>query len=235
MAGTPALGGSSRKNESNCSAKAKANEIRIPHRLCFVGHRTVPFYKEAFGFEGKMMAIFRLSIWNAWLMSLPFFALGVFLMVMKKDIAKRMSDMTGYSAQEKFFTVVASIAPYPFMLATVWTPFTDMLPLLGVGVALYLLGMALFAVSLKIIIQTPPDEPFSIGPYRFSRNPLYVAATIVFMGICIATANIVLAVYLAIAVLPQHFMILAEERICREKYGAAFEKNLHQVPRYLLF
>ena len=184
---------------------------------------------------GKMMAIFRLSIWNAWLMSLPFFALGVFLMVMKKDIAKRMSDMTGYSSKEKFFTVVASIAPYPFMLATVWTPFTAKLPLLVIGVALYLLGMTLFAVSLKILIKTPPDEPFSVGPYRFSRNPLYLAATIVFMGICIATANIVLAGYLAIAVLPQHFMILAEERVCREKYGAAFEKYLHQVPRYLLF
>jgi len=179
------------------------------------------------------MAIFEPGIWNAWLLSLPFFALGVFLMVMKKDVAKRMSDMTGYSAREKFFTVVASIAPYPIMLATVWTPFTGMLPLLGVGVALYFLGMALFAVSLKIVIQTPPDEPFSCGPYRFSRNPLYLAATIVFMGICIATANILLAVYLAIAVLPQHFMILAEERICREKYGMAFENYMKRVPRYL--
>ena len=154
-------------------------------------------------------------------------------MGMKKDIAKRMSDMTGYSAREKFFTVVASIASYPFMLATVWTPFTPMIPLLCIGLALYLLGMALFAASLKTVIQTPPDKLFSIGPYRFSRNPLYVAATIVFMGICVATANIVLAAYLAIAVLPQHFMILAEERICREKYGMAFESYMKRVPRYL--
>jgi protein-S-isoprenylcysteine O-methyltransferase Ste14 len=180
------------------------------------------------------MAIFEPGIWNAWLLSLPFFAIGAFLMVMKKDIAKRMSDMTGYNAKEKFFTVAASIAPYPFMLATVWTPFTAKLPLLCIGVALYLLGMALFTVSLNIVIQTPPDEPFSIGPYRFSRNPQYVAATIVFMGICMATANIVLAVYMVvIAVLPQHSMILAEERICREKYGMAFESYMKRVPRYL--
>jgi protein-S-isoprenylcysteine O-methyltransferase Ste14 len=181
------------------------------------------------------MTIFRLSIWNAWLLSLPFFALGAFLMGMRKDIARRMSDMTGYSAKEKFFTVVASTAPYPFMLTTVWTPFSARIPLLCVGVVLYLLGMALFAASLKVIVQTPPGEPFSNGPYRFSRNPLYVAATIVFMGICVATASIVLAVYLAIAALPQHLMILAEERICREKYGAVFERYLCQVPRYILF
>ena len=72
--------------------------------------------------------------------------------------------------------------------------------------------MAQFAVSLMIVIQTLPDQPFSFGPYRFSRNPLYVGSTIVFVGICLATANIVLVVYLAIAVLPQHFMILAEQK-----------------------
>jgi protein-S-isoprenylcysteine O-methyltransferase Ste14 len=177
--------------------------------------------------------MFKLSIWNAWLLSLPFFALGVFFMGMKKDIAKRMSDMTGYSAREKFLTVVASIVPYPFMLATVWTPFTAMLPLVYLGVSLYIIGMALFAASLKVIIQTPHNERFSSGSYRFSRNPLYVAATIVFIGICLSTASIVLTGYLVIAVLLQHFMILAEERICKEKYGVAFENYLKRVPRYL--
>ncbi|MEN6317687.1 MAG: methyltransferase [Syntrophaceae bacterium] len=177
--------------------------------------------------------MYKLSIWNAWLLSLPFFVLGVFFMGMKKDIAGRMSDMTGYSAREKFLTVVASLAPYPFMLATVWTPFTAMLPLVYLGVSLYIVGMALFAVSLRVIIQTPHGEPFSAGPYRLTRNPLYVAATIVFAGICFATANIVLSGYLVIAVLLQHFMILAEELACREKYGVAYESYLKRVPRYL--
>ena len=177
--------------------------------------------------------MFKLSMWNAWLLSLPFFALGVWFMGLKRDIAKRMSDMTGYSVREKLFTVEASIAPYPFMLATVWIPFTAMPSLVCIGISFYIIGMALFAVSLKVIIQTPHDEPFSSGPYRFSRNPLYVAATIVFMGICLSTANIALSVYLVITVLPQHFMILAEERICKEKYGAAFENYLKTVPRYL--
>jgi protein-S-isoprenylcysteine O-methyltransferase Ste14 len=181
-----------------------------------------------------MMAGFELGFWNAWLMTIPFLAVMICMAGRKKDTAKRLSDMTGYSGREKFFTVVASIAPYPFLLATVWTPFTSMLPLLYLGASLYLVGMALSSLSLKAVIQTPPDEPFSSGPYRFSRNPLYVAATIVFVGICLATANIVLAVYLAIAVLPQHFMILAEERICREKYGMPFESYLKRVPRYLL-
>lgn len=177
--------------------------------------------------------ISQLSSCNAWLLSLPFFALGVCFMGLKKDIAKRMSVMTGYTVREKFFTVAASLAPYPFMVATVWTPFAARLSLVCIGVSFYIIGMVLYAASLTVIVQTPHDEPFSSGPYRFSRNPLYVAATIVFLGICLSTANTMLSLYLTIAVLPQHFMILAEERICREKYGAAFEDYLKKVPRYL--
>ena len=123
------------------------------------------------------MAIFRLPIWNAWLLSVPFVALGFLFMAMKKDIAKRMSDMTGYNRKEKFFTVVASLAPYPFMIGTIWTPFTSKSLFLLIGLLFYIIGMVLFAETLRTIIRTPHDERFSAGPYRYTRNPLYVAAT----------------------------------------------------------
>jgi protein-S-isoprenylcysteine O-methyltransferase Ste14 len=60
-----------------------------------------------------------------------------------------------------------------------------------------------------------------------------VRPIIVFVGICLATPNMALVGYLTIATLLQHFMILAEERICREKYGSVFENYLRRVPRYL--
>jgi len=181
------------------------------------------------------MSIFKLSVWNAWPLSLLFAVLGIFFMGTKKDIAKRMSDMTGYTRKERVFTILASIAPYPFMIATVWTPFTKTLPLLYLGILLYIFGIVAFVVSLKVIIETPRDDLFREGPYRFTRNPLYVSATIVFLGICLATANIMLVAYLFIASLFQHLMILAEERICKDKYGVTFENYSKRVPRYLFF
>ncbi len=180
------------------------------------------------------MATFELSMWNAWLLSLPFLVLVTFPVATKKDIVKRMSDMTGYTPGEKFFTVAASLTPYPFMIATAWVPLTSYLPLLYLGLLVYIFGMGLCAASLKVIIKTPPDGLFTAGPYRFLRNPMYVSVTAVFIGICSATANMVLAGYLAIAVLLQHFMILAEERICRLKYGASFDRYVRRVPRYLI-
>lgn len=180
------------------------------------------------------MALFRLGILNAWLLSLPFFLLVTLMAGTKREAVRRMSDMAGYTAKEKIITVCASLSPYPFMIATVWAPFTSLPPLLCLGLLVYILGMALLAASINVIISTPQDKPFMAGPYRISRNPMYVSATAVFIGICLATANLVLAGYVAAMTVLQHFMILAEERICGLKYGAQFDSYRSKVPRYLL-
>lgn len=180
------------------------------------------------------MTAFKLGIGNAWLLSLPFIALVAGMAGVKKHTIKRMSDMTGYTARERFFTISASLAPYPFVIATMWVPLTSILPLLCLGLLVYLFGMALCAASLMVIIKTPPDEPFTAGPYRFSRNPMYVSATAVFIGICLATADVALAGYLVVVLVLQHYMILAEERTCRLKYGESFDRYLKRVPRYLV-
>jgi len=171
---------------------------------------------------------------NGWLLCLPLLAQMVYVVTAKKEVARRMSDMTGYTAKEKLFTVSASIAPYPFMLATAWTPFTSFLPLLWIGLLMYVFGTVLFFLTLKVIVGAEPGKLFLDGPYRVSRNPLYVAATAVFLGICTATANILLFVYLVLSVLLQHWMILAEERMCKQRFPASYERYMKEVPRYLL-
>ncbi len=180
------------------------------------------------------MAEFELGFWNAWLMSVPFLALVSCMVGRNGEVIKRMSDMTGYSGREKFFTLSASLSPYPFTLATIWAPFTSSSLLFFVGLLVYAFGMAMLAASLKTIIGTPIDKPFATGSYVFSRNPMYVGATAVLFGICLATTNFALFVYVAVATLLQHFMILAEERICKIKFGASFDRYTERVPRYLL-
>ncbi len=153
---------------------------------------------------------------------------------MHNDIFKRMADMTGYEKKEKFFTVSASILPYPFMIITIITPFTTIRPLIYIGTEIYVIGVALYLLTLKVIIKTPIGKQFTDGPYKISRNPMYVSATIIFIGICIMTANMVLFGILIIMLLFQHFMILAEERVCRLKYNVTYDNYIKKVPRYIL-
>jgi protein-S-isoprenylcysteine O-methyltransferase Ste14 len=171
---------------------------------------------------------------NAWLMGVPFLLPAFFIGAARKDIAQRMSDMTGYNTREKTFTVAASLAPYPFLIATLWIPFTSITPLLCAGIVLYCIGIAGFYAAIWVFSVTPPNMPLSRGIYRFSRNPMYVTAALVFFSMCLVTANILLLAYFIVLAVLQHVMIHAEERICRQKYGSAYQKYLDEVPRYLL-
>lgn len=181
------------------------------------------------------MPIFEASLWNAWLLYVPFLIGAICFDMQNKTIAKRMADMTGYTVKEKVFTVIASLIAYPYMALSVWTPFTTIRPFLYIGAIVYVAGITMFFSALYAIVKTPLDMPFSIGVYRISRNPLYVSAELIFFSVSLMTANIVLFIFTLIVIVSQHFMILAEERVCRLKYGSVFENYIKEVPRYIIF
>jgi protein-S-isoprenylcysteine O-methyltransferase Ste14 len=59
-----------------------------------------------------------------------------------------------------------------------------------------------------------------------------VSAAFTFLGICLVTASPVLLAILAALLLPQHFMILAEEHACERRYGDSYVQYTKRVPRY---
>jgi protein-S-isoprenylcysteine O-methyltransferase Ste14 len=177
--------------------------------------------------------LFRPGACNAWTLFVPLLVQGIYVSGFRKDVARRLADMAGYSTREKAFTVAASIAPYPFMVLTVWTPFTPVTALAGLGLGFYVTGMTGLCGALRAFTRTPPGELCSEGVYRWSRNPLYVSAALVFFGVSLATANLVLFGLLVGFLLLEHRMILAEERACREKYGARYLQYAQRVPRYI--
>jgi len=177
---------------------------------------------------------FEPGLLNAWLLCVPLLAHGIIIVALRKDVARRMSDMTGYTSRERLVTAAASLAPYPWMALTVWTPFVPGLGWLIPGAAVYAAGLCSLVATVHVFLKTPPDKPFSEGIFKVSRNPLYVSATLMFLGISILTRNAVLLGFLIVNLVLQHFMILAEERVCRQKYGDWYGRYLEKVPRYLL-
>ena len=166
-------------------------------------------------------------------MLLPMLASGVLVSARRKDVAKRLSSMTGYTGKEKLVTVTASLLPYPFMGVAIVTPLRAVGVLLFLGVLSSLIGSIGFAATLHVFANTPDEQPLQAGPFRLSRNPLYVSAALVFAGVCLATGSLLLAGILAILLMLQHFMILAEERACRSKYGEVYLSYSRKRPRYL--
>lgn len=73
------------------------------------------------------------------------------------------------------------------------------------------------------------------GPFRLSRNPMYLGLVAIAAGLTLATGVAANAwVTVAFAIWLNHAYVLPEERFLRERFGAAFDSYARRVPRWLL-
>ena len=101
------------------------------------------------------------------------------------------------------------------------------------GLAVYAVGLVLLTISM-VNFAVPSENGFNQnGLYRFSRNPMYVAYFIFFLGCVLLTQSPVLAVFVLIFQIAAHWIILSEERWCTEKFGEEYRKYMETVRRYI--
>ena len=79
----------------------------------------------------------------------------------------------------------------------------------------------------------PTPELIPNGPYRFSRNPMYVAMTLLVLGLGIALNDLWVSLLAPVALLAVHFIaVLPEERYLAEKFGESYRGYVGRVRRY---
>ena len=72
------------------------------------------------------------------------------------------------------------------------------------------------------------------GPYRFTRNPMYVGMTLFTLAAAALTGHFWIAVLAPGALAAVHFTaVLHEERYLTEKFGEVYTKYTNKVRRYL--
>ena len=113
---------------------------------------------------------------------------------------------------------------------------------IAAGVLIVVCGVSL-VVSARIwftrtgqnpIPWKPTPELILHGPYRFTRNPMYVGVTLFVVGLGLAVNNIWISLFAVPALLAVHFIaVLPEERYLAEKFGESYRTFLARVRRYL--
>jgi len=83
-----------------------------------------------------------------------------------------------------------------------------------------------------------PREPTTAlvvsGPFRFSRNPLYVALTLMYAGLAVvANAFWVLVLLVPVLLVLHSGVVRREERYLEAKFGEAYRQYRARVRRYL--
>lgn len=107
--------------------------------------------------------------------------------------------------------------------------------LLGVGLGLLIWARVHFFRTGQDPIpwRSSPELIFQ-GPFRFTRNPMYVGMTFFQVGFGVALSNLWMALFAFPALLMVHFIaVLPEERYLSEKFGESYRSYLTQVRRYM--
>lgn len=111
-----------------------------------------------------------------------------------------------------------------------------------VGVVVAVLGIALVAIGRRTMIKhgtnVNPTQPTTAivetGPFRFTRNPLYVGITLAYVGFSILL-NTWWSLFLLVPVwIVMHlFVVRREEAYLERKFGDAYRNYCRRVRRYL--
>lgn len=101
------------------------------------------------------------------------------------------------------------------------------------GALLYLSGLGLCALSLRDFARPAPQGFCSGGVYLLSRNPMYLSYFLCFLGCALLSRSLILLGVVLLFQVSAHWVILAEERWCREQFGDAYRAYQKEVRRYL--
>ncbi len=81
----------------------------------------------------------------------------------------------------------------------------------------------------------PPRQLVTTGPYRLSRNPMYVAVVTILIGWSVLWGSRALLIYTLVVMAAVHLRVLvAEEPWAAGKFGAEWEAYRAKVPRWII-
>jgi protein-S-isoprenylcysteine O-methyltransferase Ste14 len=156
--------------------------------------------------------------------------------------------LSGAVAGSLIFLVIApgTLAGYLPWAISRWQflpPFLGAAATRWLGAALILAGLPLLLESFaRFAVQgrgtpapiAPPERLVVQGPYRFVRNPIYVAVVSVILGQALLFGDRRLLGYGALVWLSFHvFVLLYEEPTLRQSFGADYDAFCAGVPRWI--
>lgn len=82
-------------------------------------------------------------------------------------------------------------------------------------------------------MEVPPDTLVKEGPYRFTRNPMYLGHLIFMLGLAITLWSVFALVLLALRAVWFNSRVRHDEARLREKFGAEYDEYCAQVRRWI--
>jgi protein-S-isoprenylcysteine O-methyltransferase Ste14 len=82
-------------------------------------------------------------------------------------------------------------------------------------------------------IDTPPDRLVLSGPYRYSRNPMYLGHIIFLIGLALTLKSLFAAAIAVATAIWFHLRVVGDERRLLERWGDAYRRYLSITKRWI--
>ncbi len=169
------------------------------------------------------------------LLIIPFFAIRFLLLNrLNPDAVERAAYFAPMQGAERVAYWVYQIATGALLIfALDETIKTAPLMQFCTGAAVYVTGCILLAVSIHDFAKPDQHGMNREGLYRISRNPMYAAYFLFFLGCVLLTQSGLLLVCLICFQIAAHWIVLAEERWCLQQFGEAYRQYMKETGRYI--
>jgi protein-S-isoprenylcysteine O-methyltransferase Ste14 len=184
----------------------------------------------------SVIPAFEIGLWNAWIFMLYYILTLPVMRLISKDALDKSDVAAPKNLYNKTEKGIVSFYQNSFILAFIYSIF---LPLkLGtiwfyIGLPICLVGLILLTISFFNFATALLSEPLTKGLYRYSRHPVYLAQTLMFVGVGIASASWVLLLLAVLRTIASFMLMAPEERFCLDKYGESYRAYLDRTPRWI--
>ncbi len=181
----------------------------------------------------SLIPAFEIGVWNAWILTLYLSLHPLIMMLIIKDVTKKM-ESPAYNKAENIIFIFTNVILFfglfiysiflPLQLGTIW---------FYAGLAICILGVIAWTMAMVNIANIPLDEAWTKGLYRYSRHPMVLSSFLIFIGAGIASASWVFLLFSIVFIILSTILVTAEERFCLEKFGAAHREYMNRTPRWI--
>lgn len=165
---------------------------------------------------------------------LPFIGVRFGLLsFVNKKVLKRAAHFAPVKGNEQIAYIVYQLATLALAVMSLLLPIkSDGSVCFYLGLFSYILGLILCAVTM-VHFAFPNQAGFNQkGIYKFSRNPIYLSYLVILIGMSLLAQSLIFGLLTLIFQVSGHWIILSEERWCRQQFGQAYDSYRKGVRRY---
>jgi len=177
---------------------------------------------------------FELGLWNAWIFMIWLIVTPILSSFLnkKKGVTKLLRTSVPMK-YEKTLNIISMAAVYIGFSYSIFLPLEFNTIWFYIGVLIFLVGF-IFNLSFFVTIRSAQlDKPFTNGPYKYSRHPIYFALFVIIISISMMSLSWVFLLIAIICGIHLYLVAPVEEKYCLKKYGKIYQEYIERTPRWI--